>query len=85
MTLEVGKGDRVNGVTDRANGKAPNQQWQGRSRAKQVLLSHSDTEVTETGHKTRARLRYVFNTQTRAKMGPPNLQDIFILFFQEAT
>ena len=26
-------------------------------RAKQVLLSHSDTEVTETGFKTPARLR----------------------------
>jgi hypothetical protein len=70
-------------VTDRANGKALHQQWQGRGGAKQVLLSHPDKEVTETGHKTRARLRlsheatetrgrlrFVLKAQTRTKIGP---------------
>jgi hypothetical protein len=70
-------------VTDRANGKALHQQWWGRGRAKQDLLSHLDMEVTETGLKTRARLRlshkaaetrarlgFVFKAQTRAKWGP---------------
>ena len=79
----MGKGDRGYGVTDRANGKALHQQWQGRGRAKQVLLSHPNMEVTETGLKTRARLRlshkaaetrarlgFVLKAQTRAKMGP---------------
>jgi hypothetical protein len=53
----------------------------GRGRAKQVLLSHPDMEVTETGLKTWARLRlshkasetwarlgFVLKAQTRAKM-----------------
>ena len=70
-------------MTDRANGKALHQQWWGRGRAKQVLLSHPDMEVTETGLKTqarlrlshkatetRARLRFVLKAQTRTKMGP---------------
>jgi hypothetical protein len=52
MTKEVGKGDGGYGVTDRANGKGLYQQWQGRGRAKQVLLGHPDTEVTKTGLKT---------------------------------
>jgi hypothetical protein len=39
-------------VSDRANGKALHQQQWGRGRAKQVLLSHPDMEVTETGLKT---------------------------------
>jgi len=55
-------------VTDRANGKALCQQWQGRGRAKQVLLSHPDKEVTEKGLKTQARLGFVLKAQTRAKM-----------------
>ena len=64
-------------MTDRANGKALHQQQQGRGRAKQVLLSHPDTEVTETGLKTRARLGFVL----KAKIGPNKIQfkvsDIF--------
>ena len=64
------KGDRGYGVTDRANGKALHQQWWGRGRAKQVLLSHPNTEVTETCLKTSARLGFVLKAQTRAKMGP---------------
>jgi hypothetical protein len=43
-----------------------------RARAKQVLLSYPDMEVTETGLKTGARLKFVFKVQTRAKMGPNN-------------
>ena len=39
-------------MTNRANGKALPQQRQGRGRAKQVLLSHPDMEVTEIGLKT---------------------------------
>jgi hypothetical protein len=39
------------GVTDKANGKALPQQRLGRGKAKQVLLSHPDMEVTETGLK----------------------------------
>ena len=79
----MGKGDRGYGVTDKANGKALHHQWQCRVRAKQVFLSLPDTEVTETGLKTqarlrlshraaetRARLRFVLKAQTRAKMGP---------------
>ena len=66
----MGKGDRGYGVTDRANGKALHQQQWGRGRAKQVLLSHPNTEVTETGLKIGARLRFVLKAQTRAKMGP---------------
>ena len=71
-------------MTDRANGKALHQERWGRGRAKQVLLSHPDREVTETGLKTRARLRlshkatktlarlrFVLKAQTRAKMGGP--------------
>ena len=54
-------------MTDRANGKALHQQWQGRGRAKQVLLSHPNMEVTETGHKTQARLWFVLKAQTRTK------------------
>ena len=57
-------------MTDRANGKALHQQWQGRGRAKQVLLSHPNTEVTETGLKTQARLGFVLKAQTRVKLGP---------------
>jgi hypothetical protein len=38
-------------VTGRASGKALHQQWQGRGRVKQVLLSHPDVEVTEPGLK----------------------------------
>jgi hypothetical protein len=57
-------------VTDRAKGKVLHQQQQGKGRAKQVLLSYPDSEVTETGLKTRARLRFVLKAQTRAKMGP---------------
>ena len=49
MTQEVGKGDREYGVTDKPNGNALHQQQQGRGRAKQVLLSHPNMEVTETG------------------------------------
>ena len=73
-------------MTDRANGKALHQQRQGRGRAKQVLLSHPDMEVTETGLKTgarlwlshkaaetQARLRFVLKVQTRGKMGPNTL------------
>jgi hypothetical protein len=33
------------------------------------LLSHPDTEVTEIGLKTGARLGFVLKAQTRAKMG----------------
>ena len=55
-------------MTDRANGKALHQR--GRGRAKQVLLSHPNTEVTETGLKTQVRLGFVLKAQTRAKMGP---------------
>jgi hypothetical protein len=40
-------------VTDRANGESLNQQH----RAKQVLLSHHDRELTKTSLKTQARLR----------------------------
>ena len=47
-------------MTDRANGKALHQQWQGRGRAKQGLLSHP----------TQSRLGFVLKAQTRAKMGP---------------
>jgi hypothetical protein len=54
-------------VTDRANGKVLYQQWWGRDRAKQVLLSHPDTEVTETGLRTQARLWFVLKAQTRTK------------------
>ena len=58
-------------MTDRANGKALHQQQQlGRGRAKQVMLSHPDMEVTETGLQIRARLWFVLKAQTRAKMGP---------------
>jgi hypothetical protein len=57
-------------VTDRANGKAPHQQRWGKGRAKQVLLSHHNTEVTELGLKTGVRLRFVLKAQTRAKMEP---------------
>ena len=70
-------------MTDRANGKALHLQWWGRGRAKHVLLNHLDTEVTETGLKTRARLRLsqeaadtqarlgcVLKAQTRAKIEP---------------
>jgi hypothetical protein len=57
-------------VTDGANGKALHQQWWGRGRAKQVLLSHPDMEVTETGLKPRVRLGFVLKAQTRTKMGP---------------
>jgi hypothetical protein len=39
-------------VTDRTNGKGLHQQWRGRGRAKQDLLSHPNTEVIETGLKT---------------------------------
>ena len=54
----MGKGYGGYGVTDRANGIALHQQRQGtEAEPKQVLLSHPDTEVTETGLKTRARLR----------------------------
>jgi hypothetical protein len=60
MTKEAGKGVRRYGVTDRANGKALHQQWQGRGRAKQGLLSHP----------TQSRLGFVLKAQTRAKMGP---------------
>ena len=70
MTKEAGKGVRRYGVTDRANGKALHQQWQGRGRAKQVLLSHPNKEVTETSLKTWARLGFVLRAQTRTKMGP---------------
>jgi hypothetical protein len=63
-------------VTDRTHGKALPQQWQGRGRDKQVLLSHPNTEVTETGLKTLARLGFVLRAQTRAKMGP-NIQGVF--------
>jgi hypothetical protein len=48
------------------------QQWQGRGRAKQVLLSHPNTEVTETGLKTQTRLRFILKAQTRTKMGLNN-------------
>ena len=41
-------------------------------RAKQVLMSHPDKEVTETGLKTGASLGFVLKAQTRAKMGPNN-------------
>jgi hypothetical protein len=58
-------------VTDRVKGKALHQQWQGRGRARQVLLSLPDTEVTETGLKTQARIGFVLKAQTRAKMGGP--------------
>ena len=54
----MGKGDREYGVTDRANCKALPQQWQGRGKAKQDLLSHLDTEVTETSLKTQDRLKF---------------------------
>jgi hypothetical protein len=63
-------GDRGYGVTDRANGKALHQQQQGRGRAKQVLLSHPNMEVTETGLKTQVRLGFVLKAQTRVKLGP---------------
>ena len=63
----MGKGDGGYGVTDRANGKALHQQQQGRGRAKQVLLSHPDKEVTEKGLKTQARLWFVLKAQTRTK------------------
>ena len=43
-------------MTDRANGKALHQQRQGRGRAKQVLLSHPDTEMTDRDLKTQARV-----------------------------
>jgi hypothetical protein len=56
-------------VTDKANVKALHQQWQDRERAKQVLLSHPDMEMTETGLKTRARLQFVLKAQNRAKTG----------------
>ena len=59
----MGKGDRGYGVTDRANGKALHKQQRGRGRAKQVLLSHPNTEVTETGLKTRARLRHTYKAE----------------------
>ena len=59
----MGKGDRGYGVIDRANGKALHQLWKGRGRAKQALLSHLDTEVTETGLKTRARLRLTYEAE----------------------
>ena len=52
-----------NGVIGRTNGKALPQQWWDRGRAKQVLLSHTDTEVTETGLKTRARLRLTYEAE----------------------
>ena len=65
----MGKGDREYGVTDKPNGNALHQQQQGRGRTKHVLLSHLDREVTETGLKTQARLRFVLKAQTRAKMG----------------
>lgn len=45
-------------MTNRANGKALPQQWQGRGKAKQDLLSHLDTEVTETSLKTQDRLKF---------------------------
>ena len=79
-------------MTDRANGKALHQQWRGRGRAKQVLLSHPDMEVTETGLKTQARLRFVLKAQTRAKMGPNNNecmcargQLVFSMFYRPGT
>jgi hypothetical protein len=50
-------------MIDRANGKALHQLWKGRGRAKQALLSHLDTEVTETGLKTRARLRLTYEAE----------------------
>jgi hypothetical protein len=67
----VSPGDKGYGVTDRANGKALHQQRRGRGKAKQVLLSHPDMEVTETGFKTQARLRLSPNkaTETRARLG----------------
>ena len=37
---------------------------------KQVLLSHPDMEVTETGLQTGTRLGFVLKTQIKAKMGP---------------
>jgi hypothetical protein len=43
-----------------------------RGRAKQVFWNHLDTEMTEIGLKTRARLRFVLKAQTRAIMGPNN-------------
>lgn len=51
-------------MTDRANGIAlPQQRWgRGRARAKQVLPSHPDMEVTY-------RLGFVLKAQIRAKMG----------------
>ena len=64
----MGKGDRGYGVTDRANGIALHQQRQGtEAEPKQVLLSHPDMEVTETGLKTQARLWFVLKAQTRTK------------------
>lgn len=48
--------------------------------AKQVLLSHTDTEVTETGLITRARLGFVLKAQNRAKMGP----NIYLLVVAQA-
>ena len=73
----MGNGGR--GYGDRINGKALHQQWWGRGRAKQVLLSHPDREVTKTGLKTQARLRLSqrlqklepgLKAQARAKMEP---------------
>jgi hypothetical protein len=58
-----------NGVIGRTNGKALPQQWWDRGRAKQVLLSHTDTEVTETGLKTRARYRLSHEaSETQARL-----------------
>ena len=56
-------------MTDKARDKVLTQQRRVRSRAKQVLLSHPNMEVTETGLKTQARLGFVPKAQTRSKMG----------------
>ena len=80
-------------MTDRANGKAlPQQQW-GRDRDKQILLSHPNTEVTETAlkrlsHKAaenRARLGFVLKAQTRTKMGPTKILHCQVSLFSDNT
>ena len=57
-------------MTDKTKNKVLTKQQRVRSRAKQVLLSHTNKEVTETGLKTQARLGFVPKAQNRAKMWP---------------
>ena len=66
----MGKGGRGYGETVRANGKVLRQQRRGKGRAKQVLLSNSNTEGIETDIRTQASLMFVLKAQIRAKMGP---------------